>query len=169
MREPVAGGPRPRAMTLSGGPRAAVLLLSLGVLLLAGCGGAPALTLPKITMTSHGGFESSAQKWTIYPDGSWAWERTDKPIGDALQSPPPPQSGRLTEAQRSELTALATDPRLIKEMRARQRHCTVSDGPYESLVVASVTFVASWCRESRPRIKQLRERIAALTTAGAPR
>jgi len=154
-------------MTLPDGPRAAVLL-SLGLLLLAGCGGGPALTLPEITMTSHGGFEPSAQEWTIHPDGSWVWVRTDKQIGDSAPSAPPARSGRLTEAQRSELTAAARDPRLIKEMRAWQRHCSVSDGPYESLVVGSVKFVASWCRENRPRIKQLRERVAALTTAGDP-
>jgi hypothetical protein len=148
-------------MTLSGGARAAVLIS----LLLAGCGGPPALTLPEITMTGQGGFEPSAQRWAIHPDGSWTWARTDKRVGDAPPAPPPPRSGRLTEAQRDELTGLARDPRLIKEMRAWQGHCTSSDGPYESLVVGSVKFVASWCPERRPRIKHLRERIAALTTA----
>ena len=156
-------------MMMSDSVRAA-FLFCVGVLLLAGCGDSSvrseSVALPEITMTSGGGFEASSQVWKIGADGSWTWAREDKPVrsGD-VPSQQPARSGRLTEAQRSELAALATDPRLRDELRRAHEDCQVSDGPTERLEVGSIDYLANWCHERRPRIQQLRARIVSLTTA----
>jgi hypothetical protein len=76
----------------------------------------------------------------------------------------PPRSGRLTEAQRNELTGLAVDPLLLQELRTTPGRCEVSDGPEERLEVGEVHYLANWCRADRPRIEHLRERITTFTT-----
>src|SRR4051812_2637239 len=94
----------------------AALLLSVVVLLLAGCGDPPgtaSVALPEITMTSGGGFASSSKVWKIFPDGSWTWAQVGWQTTRG-RTPPrkPARSGQLTETQRSALARLATDPRL---------------------------------------------------------
>jgi hypothetical protein len=154
-------------MLISRGLRTA-LLFCAGVLLLTGCDPqAPAKPgpLPAITMTSGGGFQPSAQFWTIAPDGSWTWVQEDKSIrAGVVPSQKPARSGQLTAAQRDELALLANDPRLRAELRQRHGRCTISDGPEERLEVGSLRYLANWCHEKRPRIRDLRARIVALTT-----
>jgi hypothetical protein len=138
------------------------LLLSLGVMLLTTFGDPPTAdaNLPEITMTSGGGFASSSQQWTISSDGSWTRVRKDR----STRSPDePPRSGQLTEAQRHELAVLATDPRLRLELRRPPRPCGVSDGGEEHLDVGPIHYLAGWCLDYRPRIKQLRARIVDFT------
>lgn len=151
-------------MVMSRSLRAAFRLCA-GVLLLTGCADAPvadrARDLPTITMTTGGGFEGRSRQWTITPDGSWTWTEEFRGTG---ASPEPPRTGRLTEAQRGELAVLATEPALGFELSKDHAPCTVSDGSSERLEVGSLRYVASWCREDRPRIAHLRERILSFTT-----
>src|SRR3954467_6317049 len=104
-----------------------VVLVNAGLLLLTGCGHPPRpADLPAITMTSGGGFETSSQRWTIAPDGSWTWTRTDKAVRvKEMPSQQPPLSGRLTEAQRGELAALATAPALGFELSKNHARCDI--------------------------------------------
>jgi hypothetical protein len=145
------------------------LLLSLGVMLFTTFGDPPVISrpasLPEITMTSGGGFDPSSQEWTIAPDGSWTWARTDRSMHSDEVQQPLPRFGRLTEAQRNELAVLATDPRLRLELRRPPRPCHVSDGDAASLDVGSLRYLAGWCSDYRPHIKQLRTRIMSFTAA----
>jgi hypothetical protein len=149
-------------MVFSGRVVPAVLVT---VLVVAGCSDPPVsddpVALPEIAMTSGGGFETSSQRWTIAPDGSWTWTREDK--GNQV-SPAPPRTGKLTEPRVEELAVLATEPALRRELRRGHRSCDISDGSSEHLDVGSLRYLASWCPEDRPHIRRLRERIVSLTT-----
>jgi hypothetical protein len=110
-------------------------------------------------MTSGGGLDPTSSVWTIAPDGSWTLtEKTH-----LKQRPATIRSGRLTDAQRSEIARLANDPALLTELRAAHEPCSMSDGPNERLEVGPVRYRASWCNEHRRHIDHLRARIVALT------
>jgi hypothetical protein len=139
------------------------------VLLVAGCIAiarlVPEARLPPIVMTSHGGFETMSQEWTIAADSSWTFSESTK----SFMSHPATtttRSGRFTAEQQHELAALAADPALDFELRTATGRCTVSDGSTERLDVGSVRYIASWCREYRPLIARIRARIEALTIGG---
>jgi hypothetical protein len=122
--------------------------------------GSSAVTeLPPITMTSGGGFAGTAWIWSISPDGSWTYQ-----VQEHGQQPAQRRSGQLSEAQRRQIAALATDPALQTELRVPRPKCNVSDGEDERLKVGPVERIASWCKEDLPNITRLRDWILATTT-----
>jgi hypothetical protein len=144
--------------------RRTVLMCCAALFALTGCGDlsrpSRTLDLPPIVMTTGGGFAAASSRWTISPDGSWT-KVTE--VHSETVTPPPPVSGRLTEAQRQELAYLANDQELHIEMLREPGACTVSDGDEERLEIGPDHYLSNWCDEYRPRIAAIREQIRAFT------
>jgi hypothetical protein len=121
--------------------------------------GARTVELPPITVTSGGGFAPTAWIWSISPDGSWTYQVTHHGM-----VPDQSRRGHLTEEQRRQLAALATDPALQAELRRPRPPCDVTDGDNARTKVGTVERVASWCPEDLPNIARLRAWIQAATT-----
>lgn len=149
----IAGCGAGRANPTPTGPLATATVAPTGQLATA------TVALPAITMTNGGGLDPMSSVWTIAPDGSLTFteETRIEPMHTTFRS------GRLTDAQRSEIARLANDPALLTELRAAHGPCSVSDGPDERLEVGPVRYRASWCKEHRRHIDHLRTRIVALT------
>jgi hypothetical protein len=121
--------------------------------------GARTVELPPITVTAGGGFAPTAWIWSISPDGSWTYQVTNHGL-----APDEERRGHLTERQRRELAALATDPALQAELRVPRAPCDVTDGDNARTKVGTVERVASWCPEDLPNIARLRAWIRAATS-----
>lgn len=118
------------------------------------------IPLPAIDMTSGGGFDGQSESWTIAVDGWWTYTYVSR----VNSAPATARHGQLTDDQRRELALMADDIALHTEMRKARSSCEVSDGPSERLQVGPIRYVASWCDEYRPLIRQFRARIRSLTT-----
>jgi hypothetical protein len=70
----------------------------------------PSLSDASVTVERTGGFVGVEQSVVVEPDGRWTYRRTRAGAGGGT-----PQTGRLTDAERTELQGLLANPRLSSE------------------------------------------------------
>ncbi|MGY0232741.1 hypothetical protein [Longispora urticae] len=109
-------------------------------------------TTDAVTLVRTGGFAGVRDTWTIQPDGSWASDNR------SAQK----KSGKLTDAQRTELTGLLKDPVLVKELKTPGTAKCADTFSY-TLTFGQESYTVENCGEPRPTFGKLVGLVQGLT------